>query len=708
VNDARATHHDGGRARAFAAMSTSAVGRIVDHGGDPLPGLRVVMKDESALFSADLGTADSQGDGTFTVTYGGDLTPDLGTRKLGIYVFTLGHRQLSYQTKDDVSDPQLTLGDIEISHNEATGYTVTLGGSTAALPVTDGNAVRPLIDDEDAWGHVKDSMLGAITSIDVMQLEFDMPRGYNDAPDQEYPEIIVSFDGAVDPLNPRPVTKPTDYRPERILLDKAAHGVKVKVLISHTSINWLLLGVDVLIMLVPLIFLIVFDVGKSWKLLAGLLSSKPGGGFSAVKDYFMASGGLSDIKAVDKFDTSLYNVVHAKLVMVDDTEAIVLGSPFSQSYFDDHNHHILDPRRGSAAGEPVPVHDVSMAVRGPAVKDIHDAFRMHWNKGKDQQHQIAEIQRAAAVTTPSQGESIASLQLVRTLNGGAFTELPDGEKGCFEAYLRAIESAQTYIYLENQYFTNETIGKALVAALNDKNRKNLQIIVMLNVTPDLPFYPVWQSNLIERIRKDATDASRIGFFTAWSHDAAVPQLGHPKPMIAANYLHTKAAIVDGVWATVGSANLDGASLDYFQLLHAIQFGDNRNHELNYCIFNGIEGHPSTDAIDKLRIGLWSEHLGIDPTDPKLASSQANNAGWLKLWKNTAEAKRSGLENDPATINPANGRVLEYPANALTGLPLLLPWKNPERDFLTSAQIKFDNLELVEQVPAFSFHDGKWA
>jgi hypothetical protein len=352
------------------------------------------------------------------------------------------------------------------------------------------------------------------------------------------------------------------------------------------------------------------------------------------------------------------------------------------------------------------VHDVSVAVRGPAVKDIHDAFRLHWNTS-DPGSPVAEITMAAAVAALNPGEdAIVSLQLVRTINAGAFpAPLDKGEHGILEGYLRAIEQAKKYIYLENQYFTNEAIGKALVSALNDTSRPALQIIVMLNLKPDMPCYPSWQAKLIERIRKDAgANASRIEFFTAWSHDDPVPSKGHPNPMIMANYLHTKAGIVDGVWATIGSANLDGASLDAFQFLHAIQFGDNVNHELNYLFFNGIDGHPGpgagADAIDLFRRELWGEHLGIDAGDPKLASTDANNADWLTLWKTTAANKLSGLINHPATTpasDPTLGRVLKHPDKIATD-PL---------GFLKNVSVPLDNLELVQQVPSFSFADGDW-
>ncbi len=850
-------------------MSTSVSGHIVDDQSTPqgLANLVVVIRDESALFSSNLGNDTTKSDGGFTVPYGGDLTPELGTRKLGIYVFTQSHRQLYSASVDDVPGAILPLSNITIPHTEATGWTVTLGGSPNATPVRDGNAVRFLIDNEAAWGYVATLMEGAVSSIDVMQLEFDVPPEYYAAPPEEQPEIVLSFDTPVDPENPRRVQ---DLRPERILLDKASRGLKVRVIMPHQDLTDVPAGVFVIEIFLALLLLALAPVGayvvsKYWPLLRG---------WKNLLDYLAAAGSTADDQG---FRVTPFNVVHAKLVLVDDSEAIVVGSPFNQSYWDTGLHQVYEPRRGSASGEPVGVHDVSLGVSGPAVKDMHDAFRLHWNTstqrkisdgvvvsgsttltsatanftdadiGKEVdativraiydgvlaggsktlssatanftdsdigseiqgspipatttivskqsatsvtlsaaatanasvanlvissqspippnttivsvQHSadhpgpadpsatatlsaaatqskssvaivinsLPEIAVAAPVTSldpkaANPKEAIASLQLVRTLNaGGLPAPLDKGERGILEAYLRAIEQATQYIYLENQYFTNDAIGDALVAALNDITRPKLQIIVMINVTPDIPMYPTWQAKLIQRIRKCAgANVDRIEFFSAWTHDPPMPSQKHDNPMIMPNYLHTKGAIADGQWATLGSANLDGASLDAFQLLHALQFGDNVNHELNYVFFNGIDGHPAAgagvdvDAIDLLRRRLWGEHLGIDPTSKKL---DANNGDWLTLWKNTADAKRASLVGSPTTTprdNLALGRILKYPPDvdktivtAQGAATVTVGPATDPRSFLQNLSIPLDHLDLVEQVRSFNFGQGKW-
>lgn len=684
-------------------MSSTVTGRLVDETNTGIGNFHVVVRDDSGTFDIELGNADSKDAGDFTIGIPPDTRTDTTLpRTLGVYITTQGGREVSTSQYDDGDDATLALGDIPLRIADVRGWTVTLLGSAEALDVRAGNAVIPLVDDEEAWGHVKEQISGATTSINVMQLQLDVPKKYDAIAANEDPEIVLSFGSPIDPVNPRQLDA-NDFRLERLLLDAAANNPTVRVLISHNVVPIPVIVAG--IVLAPLELLMVailyaFNVGPTRSLVSLIRGHRGGpvGGASDVADYFKAAVSTAKIAP---FDTSIFYVVHAKAVITDDNAATLLGSPFSQSYWDTQAHAIFEPRRGSAAGEPNPVHDVSMALRGPVVKDVHDAFRLHWNKGAQPADQVAAITQPPAVTAANANESLASVQLVRTINTNTFTGMDDGEKGVLEAYLRAIDNATNYIYFENQYFTDDAIGTALTAALNDTTRPNLQIILLLNVIPDMPFYPPWQANLIARIRSGAkgTNGNRLGVFTAWTHNPPMPSRNQNKPMIMPNYLHTKTAVVDGTWATVGSANLDGASLDYFQILHAIQGGDNRNNELNYVIYNGIDNYPTTDAVDKLRLKLWSEHLGIDPTDARLAST---NTAFLALWKQVAEAKRAALQADPTHIDAGLGRVLEYPTGTTAGYG-----HAPFVDFLTKAHVDLTKIDLLDKTTPFVFKTDTW-
>jgi phosphatidylserine/phosphatidylglycerophosphate/cardiolipin synthase-like enzyme len=704
-------------------MSATLSGRVVGDGGTGIAGLRVVVRDETACVPSDLVTTTTDGSGNYSATVPDDplAQDDLGsTRKVGVRIYPAkGSRELNYASVE-ITGATVQAAEVSLRAADLTGWAVSLPGTTNALPLRKGNAVRLLVDDKLAWEHVAGAMTGAQKAISVMQLELDV-RPYNATQSQERAEIILAFPETYDTLHPTPLDGSTPNRIERILLDAAASNKQVRIMISDRQTNALVVIVDIAILLVP-VLLTWFLWKPVWQGLGALwhhlFGGDPKGDADTVTKYFKTAASTAKVVG---FKTRMFSVVHAKAVLVDavddaaDTaEAILLGSPFVPSYWDTLNHPVYEPRRGDCAGEPIPVHDVSIGIRGPAVADVQQQFLVHWNRDAATADQVVALNPPAAVTAGS-GEYAATVQIVRTVNSSTLPGLDPGEMGCLEAYLRAIENATKYIYFENQYFTDDAIASALVAALNDASRPDLQVILMVNVVPDMPFYPSWQTNLFERIRRDAgANASRFGVFTAWTHNAADATHKHNNPIIMPNYLHTKTAVVDGVWATIGSANLDGASLDQFQILRALQWGDFRNDELNCVIFNGVDGADATDAVDALRLDLWSEHLGIPDNDARLSKETLEaSKGWLKLWNDQATAKLQGLINNPSTIDSSNGRVLAYPPGATSGFGLLLAWSHPHKNFLQTSMIggkapDLSKLDLVEETTAFSYQTGKWS
>lgn len=749
-------------------MGTSVTGRFVLDSGDlsSLTSLRLIVTDENSLFREPLNTADAtqsstaradqvQADGTFSVTIDSGIVNASSTspRTLTLTVYTSCFRKLTSQAQAENSSGTTDFGSVALRKAEVFGYTVTLGNALPLqnLPVREGNVVRPLIDGEDAWSYLCDKMNAATKSVFVMQLAFDAPEA--DAPTfgNESPEVVLKFnpyDPAFDPTKVQPPTIPDDARPEQILINlKDKQSLDVRVVMSGTKYSAttgviaLFLAVagiaalghvELAVISVACIMLFVLLSSLAMKYFQGFADSVNSllvgfsSGSKGIQRYLQAYKSAVDFQ---RFPIPLGQWVHSKMVIVDDTEAIALGSPFHQSYWDTHDHYVYEPRRGSASDEPIPVHDISMAVRGPAVADMSDAYRLHYNVANPK-NKLGPINAPSTIDSPNSGEYPAALQMVRTLNAKLFDDLASdtdkpyftstGEQGILEAYLRAIESATDYIYLENQYFVNKTIAKALVAALNDTSRSKLQIIVLLNVTPDAPFYPFWQWRRIQQIRKDAgANLDRIGFFTTWSHNAPIVANGinQPKPIISANYLHSKFGMVDGKWLTVGSCNLDGLSLETSDYLGFLPGQDRRDHEINLCIFNGVDGASSTDAIRIFRQNLWAEHLGclnddgtLKPDDPELADNAWDgNGGWLGLFHRQAEVKAKALAGDPTTIDKSNGRILEYPTNTVGQFHLFFGQGKgkAERDFLEKTNVTWTNLDLVPKVHAYNFLTNRW-
>jgi phosphatidylserine/phosphatidylglycerophosphate/cardiolipin synthase-like enzyme len=709
-------------------VSTSATVTILaTDDNSALDGLTVVLHDISALFEGELarGTTTAPG-GSVTLTYHDNFFPEMGARRLRLRV-RLGQFVVKEQELDDVTSATLNVTTIMLSKAQAKGMLATLGDA-APSRVTQGNAIEWLCDNVDGWGRLATQLRAATTNVDVMQLSLDI-HDFNTLATEEQPEIVLDFVPDITATLPRKVTA-SDGRVERLLLDISKkpnltirmqfpvqtldyHAIPAATaaLLASALVGAMGVGAVALGSSLPLFFaagvvglgvlLLVAGVLIAIATVAGLgyfaYKSAHGGflGENEVVKWFNAAGANS--VHVRAFHTQPYSVTHSKIVLIEGTQAFLLGSPFSQGYMDTNAHLVDEPKRGSTA-EHAPIHDVSVSVRGPAAGHLQEVFNSHWNLADPADTLPVPPALPATVASPGPGEFLTTAQIVRTINQGTFTAEPAGEKGVLEAYLRMIQLAERFIYFENQYFTNDLIRDALIDAL--KAKPALHVILFVNVLPDIPMYPRWQRKAIKEIATSigAGADQRFGAFTPWSH--AAKDADHPKPRLAKNYIHAKVALADNRWATVGSANLDGASLDYFQLGHALQGGDMRNSETNLVLFE--ETPPATSAVDALRRRLWAEHLGIlDATGkPDVTSAELNDApgtGWLDTWKAKAETKRAGLVSSPDTVSPI--RALPWPLDVSDAT---------SADHLKHNNVPTDPFDLLDDGPrAFDFKTGNW-
>jgi phosphatidylserine/phosphatidylglycerophosphate/cardiolipin synthase-like enzyme len=528
--------------------------------------------------------------------------------------------------------------------------------------MTEGNAIRWLADNVDGWGRVAQVITHGST-LDVMQLDIQTNK-FNADPTAEAPNIVLRFDASqpYDSRVPR-IIDIADDRVERRLLEASMRGCVVRIQIPRWQAD-----THALIVVGTALIIVLGAILAPWfPLVAAAVTAVIAGGI-VVADHFLAKtfkaaeltqwfkDAGQDARNVRVRELKLRStfVTHAKIVLDRDKEAIVLGSPFDQDYFDSLQHVIDEPRRGATPAKG-PIHDVSVGVRGPAVAHLQELFDSHWNLADPSDKLQPPATLPAVRTTEDDAEIITPAQVVRTLDM-QFAEATNGEKGVLEAYLRGIYFAERFIYIENQYFNNDTITQALIDAL--KAKPNLRLILLVNVSPDMPFYPGWQQDAIRRVidSMGSTAKARVGAFTKWSHAAS--DATHPKPRLIDNYLHTKSALIDNRWATVGSANLDGASLDFVQYARATLDGDLRNTESNIVVYEETLATPS--PVDSLRRRLWSEHLGLSgPSDSAL--DDAPGRDWLQFWTQKAEEKLAGLVVNPNVVSPV--QILPWPSSA---------------------------------------------
>jgi phosphatidylserine/phosphatidylglycerophosphate/cardiolipin synthase-like enzyme len=489
------------------------------------------------------------------------------------------------------------LKDIIINRAEIEGWPVTLS-SVSPSRVSSNNNFEILIDNHLAWEKMVEVIEQAKSYIYLTQFIF-------------YPEFIPRFfPSEEDPSEES--DDPLAYK----LLEAQKRGVDVKIIINENRV-------------VP-------------------------DNYDELYAYFKES----DVE-VRRFPAKGPFSMHAKVIVADGDKAFIIGSPFTQSYWDTSKHDINEPRRLDK--NEGPYHDVSTYFEGPVINHLEEFFIELWNylsdldfDGEDKINENKSLNKKLSSNiasekimdfNPDLRVENESLQIVRSITPETLSK--KGEAGVLEAYRKAITNAQDFIYLENQYFTNRYIIGALKKAVELKPK--LQVIMLINEVPDVPTYRSWQHYGFEFMGLDlerlTIEHPQIGVFAKWSG-----KFHNGKNRLRNCYIHSKVAIVDDIWATIGTANLDGSSLSIAEEFGSSEISTNhRNMEMNALMFD--MDSPQSGYIENFRKVLWGEHLGMDITDVERPLG-----GWIDLWKDKGITNLSRLEKEEISLH---GGILPY-------------------------------------------------
>lgn len=241
---------------------------------------------------------------------------------------------------------------------------------------------------------------------------------------------------------------------------------------------------------------------------------------------------------------------HQKVVVIDDAIAFVGGMDLTAGRWDTPRHLPEDERRKKPSGDPYgPYHDIQMVVDGDIAAILGKMARKRWLWATEQ-----------TIPSPSKIEGDAwppsiEPQLHDEIVTMALT-LPSyrGRRECREIealYLEQIASAKKTIFLENQYFSSSTIKNALLERLREKDCPEILIILPQMTTgllEQLVMEPLQSDTLDELAAND--DEGKLAVFSPFADDEAQLSIK----------VHSKLLVVDDVFITVGSANLNERSL----------------------------------------------------------------------------------------------------------------------------------------------------
>lgn len=219
---------------------------------------------------------------------------------------------------------------------------------------------------------------------------------------------------------------------------------------------------------------------------------------------------------------------HRKLLIVDGKVAFVGGVNIS-SVYSSGSFRSKPPKPGAE-----PWRDTHLRIEGPVVPKFQQLFLATW----EQQNGAALL---AKNFFPKQAEKGSAI--VR-----AVASSPDEDYNqMYVTLLSAISSAETYAYITNAYFVPDP---RLLATLEQAARRGVDVRLLLPSKTD----------------------SVLVFYASHSYYEELLLAGVKIYERKDALLHAKTALIDGIWSTVGSTNLDWLSREYNQEVNAVILG----------------------------------------------------------------------------------------------------------------------------------------
>lgn len=209
---------------------------------------------------------------------------------------------------------------------------------------------------------------------------------------------------------------------------------------------------------------------------------------------------------------------HRKLLIVDGRSVILGGINISNVYTSGSAvlQRIIKPPANGVAWR-----DTDLQIEGPVVAEFQKLFLQTWEK----QHGPALAAKAYFPKLAQQGNDIVR----------AIGSTPDDPYSLiYLTLISAIGNAEKFVHLTNAYFVPDP---QLLKALTDAAARGVQVQLILPSKSD----------------------SELVFHAGRAHYAGLLAAGVQIYERQGALLHAKTAVIDGVWSTVGSTNLDWRS-----------------------------------------------------------------------------------------------------------------------------------------------------
>jgi phosphatidylserine/phosphatidylglycerophosphate/cardiolipin synthase-like enzyme len=292
--------------------------------------------------------------------------------------------------------------------------------------------------------------------------------------------------------------------------------------------------------------------------------------------------------------------------------------------------------------------DISVKLRGPIVLDVAANFVARWNDDERPSNIYPFLEPAVEKKAPRIDASLAAekpgtvaAQLLRTyacsyqpvcLKACYADNAPDGDTSYLTGLVKAISLATNYVYIEDQY---GIFMKDIFDELEKALERGLGYIVVLIQPPDpeadLAGYSTYQSDMWDPLKEKFP-----GRVLVYSRNDGV-------------YVHSKLTVVDDVWMSIGSQNMNYRSMT-------------SDSELGVALVDdetvvGPDGFAVAKSTFEFRTSLWAWKLGMSGSEvQKLTLDEA-----VKMW-NADNTDRRVVEYAPTAKSPY-GRVTQKVVDA---------------------------------------------
>jgi cardiolipin synthase len=216
--------------------------------------------------------------------------------------------------------------------------------------------------------------------------------------------------------------------------------------------------------------------------------------------------------------------------------------------------------------------ETNVRIEGPAVQQLQSAFMEHWREATGAGlggHDFYPYPPLTLTDAPVRTQVVTSSPKYDDFS-------------LYTVFLQAISAAQRSILISTPYlFPGEQITAALVNAV----RRGVKVIILVPAITTQK----WIEYLVQESHREDFGPLLDGGIKLYEYNPGL--------------LHTKTMVIDGIWSTLGSMNLDNRSMGLNDELNLVLYSETIAKRLEHTFFEDLS-HSHEISREQLRSRGW--------------------------------------------------------------------------------------------------------